>query len=284
MFEPFIWMFKLSNFKIHFLKLIIVSVILSLQAVILYYPMMKLFSTANSFFTYALYTIIAIFVCCSPILFLQGYFWELSSQIIDRSSDITSTSIYANKVREINKIELPEWNVKRYIWRGFASIVATIIMLVPWATIIYFSISRDTHSINLIPSDINPAVSIPLAAFIFLFYLLVPGLLWNYAKTDSIMAPLNIQKSIYLFGNYTGRYLINIIIIFVVFTADMLLTFLLDSVFGLTQLITNYTALNSIVLPILLTIIFSAIVLIKWIYLVHVYAYLIGTITPVGRE
>ena len=278
MFEPFIWMFKLPDFKIHFLKLFVVTVILSVQAIILFFPLMMLFSTANSFFVFAIYTIIAVFVFCAPILFIQGYYWELTSQIIDRSSDIISTSIYAKKVREINKITLPEWDVRRYIWRGFASIIATLIMLIPWIAVIYLNISQISRN------NMNPAIGVPLICFAFLFYLLVPGLLWNYAKRDSILAPLNIPKAIYLFGNYTGKYILNIIIMFFVYVFDIVLTYILNNIFGFSQMITGITGIKALLFSLSIIIPYLIFMLVKWLYLIHIHAYLIGTITPVGRE
>ncbi|MBR6127163.1 hypothetical protein IKQ21_05710 [bacterium] len=260
------------------MKLFVVSVILAIQAIILIFPLMALFSTANSFFTFAIYTIIAIFVFCAPILFIQGYYWELTSQIIDRSSDIISTNIYAKKVREINKITLPEWDVRKYIWRGFASIIATSIMLIPWLAVICLNISQ----ISLY--NMNPAIRVPLICFAFLFYLLVPGLLWNYAKRDSILAPLNIPKAIYLFGTYTGKYILNIVIMFFVYVLDIIITYILDAVFRFSQIITGITDTKALLFSLLIIIPYLILMLVKWLYLVHIHAYLIGTITPVGRE
>jgi hypothetical protein len=45
--------------------------------------------------------------------------------------------------------------------------------------------------------------------------LLIPALLWNYAKQDSIFAVWNFSKAVHIMGTYFGKYLWNTILFIV---------------------------------------------------------------------
>jgi len=285
MLEPFIWMFKCENFSKYYLKLFLFAVLLFIIGIISIFPTVFLgtilikTSLASSI---AMYTI-GIFVLLSSLFLIQGYFWELTYNIIDRKWDIKAPSIYNGKVVEIFKVDLPEWNLFKFVWRGFASIVATIIMYIPWIEVLLlffiFNSTRVGATQNFTSLINSYGIALPLFYGLFLF--LIPSLLWNYASKDSVFATLNIFKAIYIIGNYTVRYIINGIKFVIFYLLDLCLTWGIMTVLNINsiQASKEVSILNIIVL-----IIFAILIFGKYLYKIHVYAYLLGTIAQVGES
>ena len=286
MFEPFIWMFKTEGFKTHYIKILITSIILFVAGIISTFPTVFL-GTALFVFNPILSIIIfalGIFLACSSFFMVQGYFWELTEQIIDRTCDIKSASIYNGKISQVYTIVLPEWNVLKMIWRGFASIVATIIMYIPWGILIYTCLLAQqktaidfANRLSLI--SVEPTLWIPMELLLLIFIFLIPGLLWNYANRNSVVATLNIRKAIYIFGNYPLKYILNLLAMALFYFVDMGLTLGLIKLFHIDSLAQSS---NHILAGILL-LLFSTFVFIKFLYKIFVYAYLIGTLAPSGE-
>lgn len=279
MLEPFIWMFKTNGFLRYFLKLLFVSILLVVIGVSI------IFSTTFLVGLFRLSPLIimclGILVVCSPILFIQGYFWELVSSIIDRDTDIIASNIYNGKTKQILSINLPEWGLFKFIWRGFASIVATSIMLIPWAIVLYAALSVNEVAIDkfdlVMACKSEPIIGIPILMLSIIFNILSPGLLWNYAKNNSVVSTLNIPKAIFLFGNYTFKYIFNLILIWVLYFVDALITIFLFKIANFNGILQS---LNNQPLTLTVLIITALFLLCKWLYYIHVYAYLLGTIAP----
>ena len=109
MFESLIWMFKVKDFKKHFfillfsgLGFVLLSVLFWVATVIF----MSGFETKQAINI----KLINIAVLVLPFLFVTGYFWMLTENIICRDDDITADSIYKGKYQFIHKIKLPELN------------------------------------------------------------------------------------------------------------------------------------------------------------------------------
>ncbi len=86
--QPFIWMFKVKEFKKHFLCLACFSIAL---------------------FTLFLETKWIGYLCSIVSgLYLTGYFWNLTEQIIHRDRSIEASNIYDGKIKETYTITLPK--------------------------------------------------------------------------------------------------------------------------------------------------------------------------------
>ena len=210
--------------------------------------------------------IISFIIFAIPFLLVQGYFWELTECIISRNWDIKASNIYNGKIKNVFNVELPEINTLRFIWRGIASIVATTLMFLPFGLMIF------SGALAVGISDL------PRESFIFLYLFIIsfiPALLWNYASTNSVFAVWNIRKAIYLMGNYTGKYILNIILFILFYTIDYALLFLASILLGLNINSTDITSTK-----IVLFIIWVTFAYVKYFYSLYVYAYLLGTIAP----
>lgn len=240
MFEAFIWMFKKENFKKHYLILICCSLLTNLTLIL--FLMGKITSIISMAFAGLIMFITGLFLC--------GYFWNLTENIIDAEADISANTVYNGKIKTFLKIELPTLKIFKLIWRGFASIIANILILIPYFLLIYLA--------NL-SAAVKPS-TLMLLPFIMLFYLLFfPALFWNYAKSNSVFAVLNITKAVYIMGNYPGRYIVKafqLAVIYILFTV-------------LTVFLTNTTDIF----------VYIAILPVA-IYLTLVYAYILGTLVP----
>ena len=261
MFEPFIWMFKNTDFKQHFVYLFFIYIKFFVLALICYLIGFVFFHNP---ILIPVFAILAILFFVAPGFCIQGYFWELTENIISRDWDIKAANVYNGKIKEIYRISLPELNTVRFIWRGFASVVATILMVVPFGLLITSGTFLSTVC----------AMSIPAALLLYIFLCtFIPALLWNYAAKDSVFAVWNIRKAVYIMGNYTGKYIWNTIL-FIIF-------YLFDYV--LLAFITYLLKLNNIDLSLLSWVKAFILLLLgyaQYIYCVYVYAYLLGTITP----
>lgn len=253
MFEPFIWMFQVKDFKKHFLLLCLLALVSYGLAVALRFIPIELVRI-----------ILTGTFCIFPGLFISGYFWNLVEEVINRDWDLALSNIYDGNVKEYYKIQLPELDFVQNIWRGVAAAVAMVLLWIPFAALLMLGVMY------------NAFVSLPqCAAVVYPLFLLcfAPALLWNYAHRSSIVAVWNLRKAIYLMGNYTLRYVLN--------TATIVLitlgSFLIDAFAGN---LVKITASNGDVWGFL----FLIPILIKNIYLIFVYAYLLGTIAPASES
>lgn len=105
--------------------------------------------------------------------------------------------------------------------------------------------------------------------FLIMFWLLVPPLLWNYAKQNSVTAALNIFVAIDIIANHTLRY-IKMIFLFIL---AGIINYALD-VYFVKLISTNISA------PLNIMLIFFIIVsiILRYFYFNYVYAYILGTL------
>ncbi len=279
MIKPLTWMFKVENFKEHYWKLFrnyIFYVVLSFILMFLSVGF-KNYQTLSFCFLAA-----SIIIFVLPFLLCQGYFWELTDEAINRDYDITASEVYDGTIKKIFKISLPKWNTKKFIWRGVASIVATIILYVPLVALMIFGIFLGTlpmYEMYAIPIFSLFAFEVtPLMMLCLLAYLITPALLWNYAKRNSIISVLNIRAAIYLIGNYFGKYCLNSIGLIVLYAVDYLVMCLLIKLFFGNGILAAQDNLFGLVL----FGIFFLIWVLKYLYTIFVCAYLLGTIADTG--
>ena len=266
MLEPFIWMFKTQNFKKHFLYLLFSFAAFMITAILLFFCVTFFL---KDIFIQNIFYLLSFILFILPLLLVQGYFWELTESIISRDWDIKAASIYNGKIKSIFSIELPEINSLKFIWRGIASIVASILMVIPFA-LLMFSGGIATNLSGLPPESLG---------FLYIFIMaFIPALLWNYASRNSVFAVWNIRKAIYLMGNYTGKYIFNIILFIIFYTVDYFILFFLAEVLGI-KTITELNSINAIKV-----LIWTVVAYIKYFYTLYVYAYLLGTIAPSGED
>ena len=134
MLKPFIWMFKTEDFNKHFWYLFFTYIkffVLAVIAFILGFIFWDSMPIASGVY----YVLGGIFLVC-PFLCVQGYFWSLTENIISRDWDISASSIYNGKIKNVFKVTLPEINTFKFIWRGVASVVATILMFIPFVLLL----------------------------------------------------------------------------------------------------------------------------------------------------
>ena len=148
MFEPFIWMFNTENFKKRCFQLSITIIITLVLTIIVSIANGVFFST--NYLVFHILLGITILLPVLLILLLQGYFWELTANIISRELDIQASNIYSGKIKQIFKIQLPEFNPIKFIWRGFASVIASVLMFIPFILLV---ISTAYTSIFILPFE-----------------------------------------------------------------------------------------------------------------------------------
>lgn len=283
MLEPLIWMFKAENFKKHFFYLLIICIVYVLLA-LGFLVLTAIFGSNVDFVTSLSLKLVNLAILLIPILCLTGYFWSLTDNIINRENDITANNIYNGKLKVLNIIELPEFNFLRFVWRGIASIVATILLCLP-VIMFYGSLTINLPDVSDFYGWTPLQLSIFTSIITLLIAIFIPALLWNYARRDSIVAVWNLPKAIYIIGNYSGTYFKNTFL----FVASSYLNSYLIKIF--TNLIgLNFTTSaasnggillsisgSDIILPLILTILVFYVSGIYWIY---VNAYILGTIAP----
>lgn len=239
--QPFIWMFKVKEFKKHFLYLACFSIAL---------------------FTLFLETKWIGYLCSIVSgLYLTGYFWNLTEQIIHRDRSIEASNIYDGKIKETYTITLPKLDLIDNVWRGVASIFAAVLLIIPFLVIMYTGFQQGTLA------DLPPALAVFIPVFLSLFF---PALLWNFAYKGSVIAVWNIRKAIYLLGNYPLRYIFNVTILLIICIISGLVDYFLTKFAFSTE--------NIVVITVS-----YAIIGIKYLYFIFVNAYLIGTIAPTNE-
>ena len=282
--EPFIWMFRVKNFKYHYFFLTITAIISWLLMYIIYLVSGGFFTIGNLIYDISI-LVVEIVLFLVPILCLTGYFWCLTDNIIGRDLEAIFSNVYDGKVSIKNVIELPEWNIFKFIWRGIASIFASLIMYIPFSLLLILIVCN--LSILLVLWDLDPMqVTIATSIFVVLFALLIPGLLWNYGRRDSVVAVLNVPKAIYLMETYPLKYFFNsfLIVLFAV-ARSYIIRIAIFAIGCGAILTTNFTTpaqLDSLMYSDIFMI-YLAILIVGYVvdcYWIFVNAYLLGTIAP----
>ncbi len=258
MLQAFSWMFKSKDFANHFCKLSLFSLILYPIGIAFILIIKALFPYINT----EIYNYIKIISFGLPFLLIQGYFWNLVDEIIKREVDIEANNIYEDKINKFFVISLPSIKPIQLIWRGIASFIASILMYVPYLSLILLSKWSGTYE----------TLSTAFLTCVYLaYYLFFPAFFWNYAKTNSVFGMMDIRKAIYIMGNYTLNY------IFVIITLACInfLNFSIDITF-INLLQNNFTNITKITLLIIIPVVLW----IKYLYMIYVNAFIIGTITP----
>ena len=261
MFESFIWMFKKENFLKHFLYIIIGSILFFFATVAILFIAGQYQGTTE----YNIFRIIAIILCACAVLLPVGYFWDLTETIIDRGVDYKSSNIYdGQKPKKVFVFELPEFKVFKHVWRGFASSIASILMVVPYFLLIAISVFSGTFC------HLNKMVII--ASYI-MYCFLCPALLWNYARTNSVVATLHIFKAVNIIGNYFFQYIARLVLYIIIYVANYIAD--ITIIASLKLLVTDFNPLNIVILAAGCLTIFA-----KNIFILFIYAYLLGTLAP----
>ena len=272
------WMFKVKDFKKHFIFVACFNVIIWILAWITLFsvnyfqePTIKLALQITSF---------ALFII--PILFLLGYFWELTDAIINREWDIKSANVYNNKIKTLNKISLPEIRIIKFIWRGIASITASALLAIPIILLVLYNLKNTQLTLEFFELDSLGANIFYSSIYLFVCSF-IPALAWNYARRDSVVAVWNIPKAVFIMGNYPFLYWKNTVL-FIIFT--LLNGFLISNMLNISLNdilnVQNYTQLSFSFSAINITEILAVYLL--NIYLIYVNAFLIGTLTPAGEN
>ena len=266
--EPFVWMFKIAEFKQHIKFL---SLYIAISVAVAFFAL-NIFIVFRLSGTTALVSIIAFSLSIVQLsLFLSGYFWDLAQNIINRDTDVVAANIYDRKIKTVEKITLPEIKVLNMIWRGFASIIATILMFIPY---IMLSILCIAPTLFIPGGNANIAAISPIA-LVIMTILLCPALLWNYAKRNSVVAVWNIPKAVYIIGNYPFRYIGKMLLIGIIYFVLSFASSALAAVLAINkpETISDFSNIN-------LMLIYFVISQFVCLYFLYVYAYLIGTIAP----
>ena len=279
MIKPLIWMFKVENFKEHYLKLLFNYI----KYIIIAFLLMCLCVGFKSYMVLSFVFLCASIICFFiPFFLSQGYFWELTDEAINRDYDLTASNVYDGRLTKIFKIRLPEWNSKKFIWRGVASIVATIILYVPIvAMFLYMVASGNMQSGGLYSIPIFSIYSFdvtPIILWCFLVYFIVPAFLWNYAKRNSVISVLNLRAAIYLIGNYPATYFMNALCFIIYAAIDFFIMSGLVKVFFDNGVLASGDNLFGLLLFAILFLIW----VVKYLYTIFVCAYLLGTIADTG--
>lgn len=260
MFEAFTWIFKKENFKKHYILLLVLNIFSILPVILLLTGIIKSLIGAC----------IALLLAFLSALPLCGYYWNLVENIIDADTDISANSIYNGKIKSCLKIDLPELNFGKLLWRGIASLVANILLITAYTLLMFsvgFCAGFSGAYFNQFSTLFAPLQLFAIGIGVLMFYLFIPALFWNYAKNNSVVAILNIGKAIYITGNYTGRYLCKIFQMIFIYLVNVLILFLISFPIVLINpqigIIFQYVA----AIPL-------------GVYFMFVYAYVLGTLAP----
>lgn len=274
MFEPLLWMFKAENFKNNFMYL--ASRILILLVLALIFVITGLVTINHDLLISQVLFIISLLIPIFAFLFMQGYFWELTECIINRDTDVTSANVYTKKsVKLIEKIEFPELDFKKFVWRGFASIIATAMLLYPIILLVGLSAFTAGETFSLLNFGAPEILYSYFGLYCFIG-LFIPALLWNYANRNSLFAVWNLPKAIHIIGTYPGRYLFKVaqFLLFGIFV--QIVNAVLSLMFGIsTDMATANDAFSVAKVFLFLLAAFSF-----NLYNIFVSAYILGTIAP----
>lgn len=266
MFKSLYWMFQQKNFVKHISFLCFAS--------IFSYILMIAFAYITNFYSkgsleYNVILGISTFFFCVPILLFQGYFWNMTENIIDRKEDLVINDVYDGIAKKNYIIELPDLNFFKLVWRGIASIVAGVLSLLPYYLLIFFAIIAGTFT--LLPPWI--------LVVIYIFYILLfPALFWNYAKENSVFAVLDILKAGRIIDSAGWKYFLTIIFFLIVNGIGFIIDYFFYSTFLVSagKLEIEYLANLSLL-------IYAIFIGIKTIYTTYVNSYLLGTLAPTSE-
>lgn len=265
MFRAFYWMFLNEDMKKSFLQnnsKLLIFCGLSFA----FYSFAVLISNLNiSLISKLFINFIAIILFLFPYLVMYGYFWDLTESIIYRKEEIESSNVYNGKIRKYALVEIPDINILKFTWRGIASIVAILILILAVGLMwIGLFMTQDPHLMLL---------AVILSLIVYLFSL---GLFWNYAKRNSVFSTLNIFAGIHLLGVYPLRYIWNGFLWIVYCALNSSIGALLYKILGLGML------QSAVIDPVLyLRLGLYGILLLCWyLYMLYVGAYIIGTLAP----
>ena len=270
MIEPLIWMFKLAEFKKHFIYLAVIGLIFFISAICSLY-----LTFIFDFYTNQISTIVFALLILIPILCLTGYFWCVTENAINRQDCIVASSIFNGKIKTVKNIKLPQWDFRKFVWRGIASVFATVLLYIP-CSYICIRIFKNLNELN-----VSQVLLFCLIVFVISF---IPALLWNYAKRDSIVAVLNVPKASYIMGTYTWRYIFNttlFVLFSIVYTSVL---YFIANLLGLDSITSqlHIDSVKSVIIPVPL-VLFLLISYTTSIYWLYVNAFLLGTLTPTNE-
>lgn len=256
MFKAFTWMFKTENITKHSLIILLVYCV----------------HFGLSFIGITQRIPIACTLSLIPLLYIMGYFWNLTENIISRETDVQASNIYDGKIKNVYIITLPQLSVFKNTWRGLSFIIASVLLVLPFL-LLYFCVLKQ--------GSLIPIYTIITFVFVFLF---APAMLWNYAYRNSIISVWNIRKVIYIMGNYFWSYIGRVALLVLAGLTSYLieLGFIKIINYSASTLLptasTQITNLTS--LDIFATILIALACGVKFIYFAYVYVYLLGTIAP----
>lgn len=260
-FKSFIWMFETDNFWKRVKQLFLIVILLYILSILCYFAG-KI--EGIGYIAKQVFYLGSILSVTFSWLILQGYFWNLTSNVISRDVDIVANNVYSGKIKNVYTIHLPEFKPIKFLWRGFASVVASILMVLPYSVLVFSTIFTASFSM---PWDniqmYHRIYTISYNLLYLFFFLFMPALLWNYAKQNSVVAVWNIPKAVYIVENYFLNYVGHTVIFILFYMLNCAVLLAIFKLFGNTVM---YLASG-----------------ILYIYSLHVYAYLLGTITPVSE-
>ena len=266
MIKSLTWMFKTKEFYKHYILLLVCFFMCAMTAFLSYFAAER-FAYDNIFLSLSLYAVMFISIIF-PFLASQGYFWQLTSGIISRDFDVKANNVYDGKVKERFSPQFPEvFRFRKFVWRGFASLVAISLML---ALYVFFIQS------NAFQASFTGVIAIAIMIF-FAFF--IPALLWNYAKQDSIFAVLNIRKAKYIMGTYFFAYIYKTFLMIFFTAINLGLVYLIVKLL----LATGMEVFSMSLFDIMLITIGILVCIIKYLYDIFVFAYLLGTIAPTSE-
>ena len=262
MIEPFVWMFKQDVYFVRNLLIYLIFFILSSVSIFC-----LTFVKSISFISSIIPILFIVFFIFN-LLCLAGYFNIITTSIIHSKKDVVLSNIYDGKATTTYSIELPDFNFLNLLWRGIATVVAYILSSIPLVILLVLLFLN----VYFFPEIFTQVKFIILFIVIYLLYLLfLPLMFWNYSSTNSVFAVFNFSEMIFIFGNYTLRYIKNAFLL-----AFMSVIFTIFQ-FGIKLLV---AMLSSNLLIIIAFIIAIVLFLMFIIYNIYVCAYLIGTIVP----
>ena len=283
MIEPLYWMFKTDNFKEHFLYLLKFGAISYFLAFLIQFLLMN-YIGLDKFVLNIMLQVVSIVLFVSPGLLLSGYFWCLTDNIIDREQIARANDVYDGHVNFANKIKLPDLQLGRLLWRGIASIVATIILCLPLAFLIYLFATNFDTILQFWQLDYVYSAIIGISMFVIIAFV-VPALLWNYARRDSVFAVLNIFKASYIISSYPLKYFTNVFLFIVYTVVQAYVVNIFLGILGFSAIIaslslSSFSADLSGALFGVSTILLIALTYLINIFWIYVNSYLLGTIAP----
>ena len=263
-------MFKIPEFKKHFLTIAIINI---LALIVAYY---SLFLDV----VLPIKALIFLGLCFFPLLINFGYFWESIHNIIERRVEHEFTNVYSKNYKQSIIIELPELNLFKLVWRGISGIVASIVVIIPISLLVYNSMTTN----NAVNVQQNPMMQTVAIIFYSTF---LPALFWNYAKNNSIVSMLNIPKVVYIMGNYTLSYIVKTFAIVALACVNSLIDKFIINQSGILDVFSIwkdnaslYEIFKTPDASFLIILIFLAVLQLKTFYFALVNAYLLGTLVP----